>query len=211
MQDIIDPQILAATSVSLYWICVIFMVARSWVRFRGPAGAIPKTKLERRMWIVWVPTLLAWNVLVWTTSNQVTISLENHASTALSNTWMVATWAAGIIAVAVFICTVYCWIMMGRNWSMAITPGKDTELITNGAFSFVRHPIYALSLFLMLSSMFAVFNVWMLIVATIHISMLMTKAFNEERYLTQLHGDLYRTYCARTNRFLPLRAIRRFA
>ena len=38
---------------------------------------------------------------------------------------------------------------MGTAWTMAVTPDRNTDLITDGPFARVRHPIYGFSLLLM--------------------------------------------------------------
>ncbi|MCH5374001.1 MAG: isoprenylcysteine carboxylmethyltransferase family protein, partial [Planctomycetes bacterium] len=108
-------------------------------------------------------------------------------------------------AVLSFATTVRCWLAMGSNWSMAVNPKKPTRLLTEGVYSVVRHPIYALSLLLMLCTMLVVANLPMLLVGAIHITMLVGKAASEERYLLGLHGEAYAQYCRMTNRFLPCR------
>ena len=92
---------------------------------------------------------------------------------------------------------------MGKNWSMAIVPGKRCRLITSGMFSYVRHPIYALSILLMLATMAVTLTPAMTVVGIIHITMLFNKSVNEERYLTSVHGEAYADYCQRTGRFVP--------
>jgi protein-S-isoprenylcysteine O-methyltransferase Ste14 len=200
------PQAIVAATVTSYWICVFAMVVRSWAKFRVSSGSLPKTRLEKRMWILWVPTIIAWIWLAWNSSNWIADLLREQA-TAGSMVWSVIVWMAAVSAVSAFFLTTRCWMSMGRNWSMAVTPDKNTTLITDGPFSAVRHPIYALSLLLIISSLIVVTNPWMLLVAISHCSMLILKAWNEERYLTQMHGREYLNYLSRTNRFFPARAI----
>ena len=194
------PQVIVATTVTSYWICVFAMVVRSWAKFRVSSGSLPKTRLEKRMWILWVPTITAWIVLAWNSTNWITDLLSGQAS-AGSTIWLMITWLAAASAVIAFFLTTRCWMSMGRNWSMAVTPDKNTSLITDGPFSAVRHPIDALSLLLMISSLLVVTNPWMLLVAIIHCSMLLLKSWNEEHYLTQVHGNEYLNYLNQTNRF----------
>lgn len=191
---------IVAAVVSAYWLCVLVMVARSWVRFRGSAGALPKTRLERRMWLVWVPNTIAWIALPWVAWDRADHWLEgqNWALTA-------AGWLAAVLAVLAFWLTSRCWLAMGSNWTMAVNPKKKTELITQGVFGVVRHPIYALSLLLMACSMAAIPRWPMWLVGAIHVAMILTKAASEERYLRQVHGGAYEQYCRTTDRFLPLR------
>ena len=43
----------------------------------------------------------------------------------------------------------------------------------------------------------------MLVVALVHVTLMIVKARNEERFLAAQHGKVYTDYMARTGRFLP--------
>ncbi|MEM9409702.1 MAG: isoprenylcysteine carboxylmethyltransferase family protein [Planctomycetota bacterium] len=203
------PQTVVALSISAYWTCVVFMSIRSRIRFRTPSGSLPKTKIERLMWLLWVPTIIAWIALTWNSSN---VFLESTQGTWLEGLSLGLVAITALSVLTAFLLTIRCWLAMGKNWTMAVRPDKETELITDGVFANVRHPIYALSLILMVGSLIVVCNVQMLLVAIIHCSMLYLKSSNEEKYLTQTHGEQYVSYLQHTNRFFPIRAIRnRFA
>ena len=192
-----SPQTIVAAVISTYWTCVVLMSARSWLKFGVPSGSLPKTRLEKRMWMIWVPTIVAWVALSWRTGGEAIWAGQLGVG---------VKWLFAIAAVVAFLLTVSCWLKMGRNWSMAVRPDKKTDLITDGVFSNVRHPIYALSLALMICTVIVVQSWAMLIVGFIHCSMLVLKSLNEEQYLTQMHGQEYISYLARTNRFIPFRA-----
>ena len=195
------PFLIVAAVVSMYWICVMVMSIRSRLKFRTPSGSMPKTRIEKAMWLIWVPTIFAWIAISWNTSNAVIPVLE--AGSLVANVYIALIWLAAVVAVIAFGLTVCCWIRMGKNWSMAVRPDKDTELITDGLFSAVRHPIYALSLTLMICTVVSICNWQMLVVGIIHCSMLVIKSWNEERYLLRIHGQQYMEYLNRTNRFFP--------
>ncbi len=201
--DSIVTQWIVAGVVSTYWLCVLVMSIRSRIKFRTPSGSLPKTRLEKTMWIAWVPTIAAWIAISWNSSNEILANVEAGQMSVLSQIYLALVWVFAIVAVVAFGLTVNCWIRMGKNWSMAVRPDKETELITDGLFSAVRHPIYALSLTLMICSLLVIFNWKMLIVATIHCSLLILKAWNEERYLIGIHGQQYLDYLSKTNRFIP--------
>ena len=205
MEILTIAQWVVASTVSLYWFCVAVMVIRSRRKFRVASGALPKTKFEKKMWMIWAPTIVAWIALAWSSDNAVASILPTGSLA--SSIWITTTVLAATLCVLSYFFTTRCWMKMGQDWSMAVEPDKETKLITDGPFSSVRHPIYALSLALMISSVFVVTNVPMLIVAAIHCSLLVIKSWNEERYLTQLHGQEYVDYLNRTNRFVPIRAI----
>ena len=99
--------------------------------------------------------------------------------------------------------TIPGWLTLGPNWSMAIRPEKETRLITNGVFAYVRHPIYAFSVLLMISTIVVAPSLAMLTVGMTHLALLRLKAKNEENHLVRIHGGAYRDYCSRTGRFFP--------
>lgn len=92
---------------------------------------------------------------------------------------------------------------MGRNWTMSVTAQEAGVLITHGMFSRVRHPIYALSIALMLATLIVIPNLPVAIMAAIHVTLIVSKAINEERFMLAAHGERYARYCQRTGRFLP--------
>jgi protein-S-isoprenylcysteine O-methyltransferase Ste14 len=92
---------------------------------------------------------------------------------------------------------------MGKSWRMGIDPNEKTQLVFSGPYAYVRHPIYALSSWMMVGSVLAVPTVAMCVLAIIHISFLQWEARREEKYLVQLHGPGYVEYLAHVGRFVP--------
>ena len=112
-------------------------------------------------------------------------------------------WIAALIAVACLALTIECWIRMGKNWRMAVTPDQQTDLVTSGLYGHIRHPIYALSVLLMLCSALVVPTVPMVAIAAVHVLLMVVKARNEERFLLGAKGEAYARYCRMTGRFVP--------
>jgi protein-S-isoprenylcysteine O-methyltransferase Ste14 len=112
-------------------------------------------------------------------------------------------WIAALVAVACLALTIECWIRMGKNWRMAVTPDQQTDLVTSGLYGHIRHPIYALSILLMLCSALVVPTLPMVVVATVHVLLMIVKARNEERFLLGAKGEAYARYCRMTGRFVP--------
>lgn len=197
------PQTLVTVTVWAYWTSVCVLVVRSHIRYRTPAGGLPRTAKERWMWGLWVPAILLWQVVPAVAASANNVWLATPA-VATNNVFLWAPrLAAAAVAVLAFALTIPNWFGMGRNWSMAIVPGKRCRLITNGMFSYVRHPIYALSISLMLATVVVTLSPAMVVIALIHITMLCIKATSEEEYLKRVHGAEYREYCHRTGRFFP--------
>ena len=92
---------------------------------------------------------------------------------------------------------------MGRSWSLAVVPGRRTALVQTGIYSWIRHPIYGLSMGLMICSFAVLPTLPMTVVAMIHVSVLVLKARSEEESLVALHGQTYVDYSRRTGRFFP--------
>src|SRR5438046_957729 len=114
------PATLVAVTVWAYWACVVGLVIRSHLRFGTAAGAIAHTARERRMWRLWVPVVLLWQILP---------LLAAHSSHGVWGLPALAVqhqglWAARLAAAAVGVLallgTIPCWLGMGRNWSMAV-------------------------------------------------------------------------------------------
>ena len=86
---------------------------------------------------------------------------------------------------------------------MANVPDAEADLITSGLFAYVRQPIYALSVMIMIDT-WLVLPTWpMLAVAAAHITLMHLKAASEERFMLDKHGRAYETYMQKTGRFLP--------
>jgi protein-S-isoprenylcysteine O-methyltransferase Ste14 len=200
MKDL--PCIVMAATVWAYWACVGAMIVRVRRRTRKLSGIVPSQRLEQLMWVVWVPLVAAWMLLPYVAagSTRPPWQLPGFAG---DMPMLALRWVAAAIGLACLGLSIHCWLRMGRNWRMAVAPDQQTELVTSGLYGLVRHPIYALSILLMVCTVVVAPTVPVLVMALIHISLMLAKARNEERFLVERHGDLYRRYMQRTGRFVP--------
>lgn len=98
------------------------------------------------------------------------------------------------------------WVLrsLGKNVSETVLTKRDHELVTEGPYQWVRHPLYTtgITLFLALGLMEAS---WLVLsaaaVAAVLVQVLVMPA--EERALVGKFGDRYRAYANRTGRWLP--------
>lgn len=94
---------------------------------------------------------------------------------------------------------------LGRLWAlMYISGNKRRELVTEGPYSIVRHPLYVFSLIGALGISLASENV--LVLGLIIVFNLLYYPFTilaEERKMTNKFGDAYREYMKNTPRFIP--------
>lgn len=93
---------------------------------------------------------------------------------------------------------------MGNSWRIGVEDEERTELVTGGAFSLARNPIFttmivtAAGLAAMVPNAIALFG---LVVTVVAVQMQVRAV--EEPYLLRTHGDAYAAYAAEVGRFLP--------
>lgn len=201
MADI--PLTLLAATVTTYWFIVGAMVVRLRRRTRKLVGVVPEERSERVMWLVWVPLVLSWMALPWIARPRLGAPWGLPEFALAAPAYPALRWIAAAIAIVCLAATIKAWRRMGKNWRMDTSLDKPAEIITDGLFARVRHPIYAFSILLMLCSAVILPTLPMAIVAIVHITLMNLKARNEERHLLRTGGETYARYLARTGRFLP--------
>jgi protein-S-isoprenylcysteine O-methyltransferase Ste14 len=155
------------------------------------------------MFVIWIPLVIAWIVLPWlalTRTNPVFAVPQFAKEEPL---YAALRWLAAVTALACLAMTAWCWSRMGKDWRMDVSEKRKGTLITDGLFAYVRHPIYALSMLLMLCSAIIIATPLMLGIWAVHLVLNNLKARNEERHLLATHGEPYAQYLRRTGRFFP--------
>ena len=200
MADI--PLLVIIATVWLYWGRVGSMVLRARRRSHDLAGLVPEQPRERAMWLGWVPVVALWMALpiVAATRAAGVFAVPAFAGAA---SYAPLRWIAAAGAIVAFVLTVHCHAQMGRSWRMDVSEKQRTDLVTQGLYARVRHPIYALQVMLMLCTVIVLPTAAMLAVAAAHVVLVVLKAANEERFLLATHGASYADYRRRTGRFLP--------
>jgi protein-S-isoprenylcysteine O-methyltransferase Ste14 len=196
------PGLALAATIWIYWFCVGVMIVRVRRRTRKLSGIVPKQPLEQFMWVIWVPLVIAWMTLPYLAATR-TGTIWALPAFAQDAPFLALRWAAAAVGAVCLVLSIECWARMGRNWRMAVTPDQRTELVTSGLYGYIRHPIYALSILLMLSTAVVVPTLPVAAMAAIHIGLMILKAYNEERFMTGVHGEPYLRYSRRTGRFVP--------
>ena len=113
-------------------------------------------------------------------------------------------WAGVVVALAGFVLLQWSQQTLGRNWSDAPKLFKGQELVINGPYHWVRHPIYTAFL-LILGSLLLITSNWFIgamwlgmtglnVVARINV---------EEAMMLGQFGDQYQTYMRQTGRLFP--------
>jgi len=201
MQD--GPVLILTATIWAYWIGVAIMIVRVHKRTRRLPGVVPEQRLERLMWLVWIPLIILWLILpsLATTQRHGLFALPELVRTHFG--LVMLRWGASLVGVVCLLGTIGCWVRMGKNWRMGVVSDQGTELVTDGLYARIRHPIYAFSVLLMLCSVVIVPTILMMAIAIIHVVLVILKARHEERFLHSTHGERYAEYCRRTGRFFP--------
>lgn len=197
------PSLIIGLLMLAYWARVMRLVIKTKKRVGKAANLVPPEPLGRVLRIVWYPVVAIWIVHPLTYA----FSRNPHpiATPIFRLSWL--EWLAIALSLAAFAATLVCWKKMGRSWRMGIDPSEKTDLIVQGPYAYVRHPIYALSIALMLCTMLILPSPLMLVAGAIHILFLIWESRREEQYLVQTHGEPYVRYCSQVSRFIPFRSI----
>jgi protein-S-isoprenylcysteine O-methyltransferase Ste14 len=197
------PLLVLAMTITTYWTTVSLFVLNRRLRHGQSAGVFPRQRVERRLWLLAVPVCAGWIALPWL---GLTLAAPGLALPVWATDWAAVVClriAAAGVAVVGYLLSAACWVRMGRSWTIAVVPKQDTRLVTAGLYRWVRHPIYALSIVLMLASAVVLPTVPMALLAALHLIALGFKARNEERHLLRHFGHDYARYCEQVGRFCP--------
>jgi protein-S-isoprenylcysteine O-methyltransferase Ste14 len=197
------PAIITTATIWAYWFGVGIMIVRVKRHSRKTPILTPAQPLERFMGLVFLPIVTLWMVLPYVAQSRTRAPWAMPGFALEAPAYGAVRWLAAIVAVICLIATARCWARMGRDWRMAVAVGEKTNIIMDGPFRRIRHPIYAFSILLMICTAIVLPTLPMLVVAVAHIVWMNAKARNEERHLLATQGDEYAQYVQRTGRFFP--------
>jgi protein-S-isoprenylcysteine O-methyltransferase Ste14 len=193
------PPLVAGCCLLIYWGAVVRKAIRVRRKERHGVNLIPREQIGRWLRVIWIPVIVAWCIQPW---HKVTSS--SHASSpGVGLWWMTLAFAGAALCVAATVATFSCWREMGKSWRIGIDPGEKTKLVFTGPYRFVRHPIYTLSILLILGTLATTPTALMLVLTVLHIGLLQFEARREEAYLLEKHGSEYADYRSRVGRFFP--------
>jgi protein-S-isoprenylcysteine O-methyltransferase Ste14 len=109
----------------------------------------------------------------------------------------VALTAAGLLF------SVWARLHIGRNWSGTVTIKQDHELVDDGPYRFVRHPIYTGLLVAFIGSALASDNGRGVLAVVIAFAALWRKLKLEERWMIETFGEAYVRYRERVPALVP--------
>lgn len=90
---------------------------------------------------------------------------------------------------------------LGKSWRLGIDRTNPGPLVTEGVYRWTRHPIYVAFDLLFVGTFLVLGRLIFLVLALAWLPLLHTIMQREERFLSRLYGDSYRTYCGRVGRY----------
>jgi len=114
-------------------------------------------------------------------------------------------WLQGIGTALFFIglaLAIWARVYIGRNWGMPMSQKADPELVTNGPYRRVRHPIYSGIILAMAGTAIAVSLYW-LIAVVLFGAYFIYSATVEERNMGERFPDTYPDYKRSTKMLIP--------
>jgi protein-S-isoprenylcysteine O-methyltransferase Ste14 len=112
-------------------------------------------------------------------------------------------WTGLGITIAGCAFAVWARVLLGRNWSAAVTVKQQHAFIRSGPYAIVRHPIYSGFLLGILGTALALGEVRGLLALALAFAGYITKACTEERFLVEQFGDAYIGYRQKVKRLIP--------
>ena len=98
-----------------------------------------------------------------------------------------------------------CWsrYLLGKNWSLSVQRKVSHELVQNGIYTILRHPIYSGLLLLFMGNALIVGDYRGIIAVIIVFISFWYKLLKEEKLLTETFGNQYIEYKKRTKALIP--------
>ena len=112
-------------------------------------------------------------------------------------------WFGAAIGVVTLPLIYWVFISIGKNITPTVATRKGHQLVTGGAYRWVRHPLYSVGSLFFLALNLLVANWFLGLASLIGLTMLLIRLPKEEACLIARFGDEYRAYMKRTGRLLP--------
>lgn len=176
--------------ITLFWfIFIVYWVIASF--------SVKKNVQKNGYWFAWRILFIVLVILVVRSNafNNFDATFLKHTSSAI-NFIGIAVCALGIGF------AMWARVYLGENWGTPMSVKEDTELVTDGPYKYVRHPIYAGVLIAMIGSALAGDAVW-LVTFIIVLAYFAFMATREEKHLTEVFPEKYPAYKKRTKMLLP--------
>lgn len=113
-------------------------------------------------------------------------------------------WAGAVVAAAALLLFYLTHRALGRNWSVSLDVRESHKLVTDGIYTYVRHPMYSAFWLWAIAQALLLPN-WIAGPAGLigFGTLYFCRVGAEERLMSEAFGDQYRDYMKRTGRVIP--------
>ena len=114
----------------------------------------------------------------------------------------VAAWVG--VALCVLALFLFLWgiVSFGKSFRVGLDVSKPGELVTTGAFSISRNPLYV-AFFMILAGIFLIFPTWIFFAYFVAgLWLIDRQVCLEENSLRSIYGKAYNDYCSKVRRYL---------
>jgi protein-S-isoprenylcysteine O-methyltransferase Ste14 len=112
-------------------------------------------------------------------------------------------WFGAALGVATLPLLYWVFISIGKNITPTVATRKDHQLVTGGAYAWVRHPLYSVGTLFFLALNLLVANWFVGLASIIGLTMILVRLPKEEASLIERFGDEYLAYMKHTGQLLP--------
>lgn len=183
--------------IAIFWL--IFLIV--WV----VSAFFAKKSVVKRRW-KWRGVVIIAIVLAVVFLNKSRINLS-YLKFFFTDTFFAATSVISVIAIVSagvgLVGAVWARVYLGRNWSGYVTYKKKHELVTNGPYKYVRHPIYSSMLLMFIGTWLSFPTAWVSTMFVIYISIFLWRKDKEEAIMIKLFGKKYKDYMKHTKAIIP--------
>lgn len=112
-------------------------------------------------------------------------------------------WSGAGLGAACLPLSYWVFSTIGKNITPTVETRENHELVTNGPYRWVRHPLYSVGISFFISLSVLAANWLMGLASLLVLAMLLVRLPKEEAKLIERFGNEYREYMKRTGRFFP--------
>ena len=198
--ELLCRRIVVGGAALIYWAGVFIHARRIRKRIGYSPNLKPRGARERLLWAGWMLVVVAWiGQPLFVGGNSRLPGFQIGESLLLPITLV-----AGLaLTVGGYLATLWCYRIMGNAWRIGINRQEKNQLVTQGPYRWIRHPIYAFQAVMLTGGILLLPTLCSVAILLIHLGCVLAKARDEETYLLTVHGDVYRDYLSRTGRLFP--------
>ena len=187
-------------SALIYWGGVWIQARRIRKRIGRAPNLKPRGPKEKLLWVGWFLVIAVWMGQAFIVAINESWPILRMYPFGLSPAGLVI---GLLLLLAGYGGTLWCYVAMGNAWRIGINRKEKNELVTEGPYKTIRHPIYLFQIVMLAGVAFLLPTLLSISILLIHLVCVLIKASDEENYLRTVHGQLYVDYLSRTGRLLP--------